>query len=288
MRVLIWVFGSLACLGCSADGAFDGQLVNGLSGGALAGARVVAKAVPSSGDMTSRADGSLSFPDLCKDQSYALSIPDPTWSLAGLVVVKGGEEGASGGEIKVWPAPSGVGVYSLIDGKLKEIRTYADVETVKTKGDGTVIRYPSKRPTQKTKLALIGRDDHLVLVGKAAIQNLKVHPLIRDKGARAFQGTTITDHAYIGVKFTQNTQFERVVANIKKAGTQDVITGKTPVRYMSGKALAPGRYALLGDTDDRVFFVDFKGGAKATGKGKGKGKAKAKAKGKRKGKSKRN
>ena len=105
----------------------------------------------------------------------------------------------------------------------------------------------------------IGPGQFLVIAGKSQTNRMEFHPLIADSGRRAFEGTAIIDHVYIGVRFGSGKEIERVVETPESTKVTDVIAGNNAYRYIGNEALPAGRYAVLGIDDPRVYLIDFAG-----------------------------
>ena len=88
------------------------------------------------------------------------------------------------------------------------------------------------------------------------MESLQFYPLVPDARRRQFKGKSITDHVYIGVKFTTDTKFERLSAAVDESQVERVMSGKRAFHFMSHGALAPGRYAVMADTDTVTSLVD--------------------------------
>jgi hypothetical protein len=266
MRGLILVCLTAWLSACGGNGTFQGRFLDGVSGEPRAGVRVVAKAIGGTNDMTcmareatSEASGSFVLQDLCSGLSYSLSLPDPSLQLGGKVAVRGGEASVEAADLKVWRAPNGSGLYRLTNDKIYRIKTWSDVAEVKSLGKGLPIRYPVMKPTPKTRLPTVRPGDHLLISSAEDIQRLRFVPVVPSEGLRRFQGTSITNHVYLGIKFTTDTLFNPVQVTVDESKVVKVVSGKRAYRYMSHDALPAGRYAVLSDKDNVTYMVDFSG-----------------------------
>jgi hypothetical protein len=239
-------------------------LVDGLTEVPKESVRVVAKTIDQTNDLTCMArestttgQGVFTLKDLCRGLRYGLSIPDPSLQLSGQLAVTGGEASEEVVDHTIWRAPNGPGLYRLADDKLTRIRTWADVDSAKILGSSEVVRYPMMKPTPKTKLVNIGPGNYLVISGAYDIKRLQFHPLIPGPGRRAFVGTTITNHVYIGVRFSSDTVFKRMRVTLDQTKVSKVLSGKHAYHYLGHEALPAGRYAVLSDKDNVTYLVDF-------------------------------
>lgn len=260
MRFWLWV----ALVGCRAGTPYEGVLKDRFSGEPLPQVRVVAKSIGTANDMTcisrdatTGSDGRFVLPDLCDDLPYGLSLADPSLQLSGQLAVRGGEGAAGAQEHLAFRGPNGPGLYLLEDDKISRVRTWADVSEVKILRSPETVRYPMMKPTPRTKLPTVKPGTWLVVSSAQSIKDLQFHPLVPDARRRQFQGKSITDHVYIGVKFTTDTKFERLSAAVDESQVERVMSGKRAFHFMGHGALAPGRYAVMSDTDTVTSLVDF-------------------------------
>ena len=253
---------SAALIGCSTKGSFEGRLVNGLTGQPVPSTRILLKSSDTSDltcmtlEATSGEDGSFSVPGTCAGATYHLELPKESaqWQVTGLGDIRGGEP-VGPTDVTLWEAP-GLGVYYVGD-ETRMIRTAADLDTVTIWETEIEVRYPESIPKNVTR---IDGGDYLLISGAANLKKLKFHPLI-PSDARRF-GTPehyfdMDPWSYIGVKFTSDTDYEVVEATLDDSAITRVDDGDFQAWYVSGKALPPGRYALLGDADRRTYIVDF-------------------------------
>lgn len=258
-NILVWVVLS----GCSTV-KVEGRVVDGLSGEPVAGPyRMRATAVQSDLAMSCQffdtevgADGKFTFDRLCPGTAYKLETDkEDLW----LVEVDEAPDGGWGTptDLTAWRVPKASGLYTLSKGELVALRTDADVKKETILGTEQTVRYPNTVPTN---VALVGADDYLVQVGKAAVDELKFYPLV-PSGIRKFgKGDivyTMEPWVYLGMKFSNDTTFEEVKTEFDAAKVIDKAKGDRKARYVSGAALAEGRYAILKDDDRRMTIVDF-------------------------------
>ena len=256
----IFIILALAILGgCGGVGGYSGVLVSGMDGSGLDGVRLVARSSPPSPDLTCRvketttkSDGGFGFSDLCREQSYILSIPAPNLHLSGSNTIAGGAQ-TEPGKHQVWHGPDGAGIFRLSNGKVQPIPTFSDVSTDETM-DGTPIVYPTMKPTGR--VITIAEGDHLIIAGKNWVKGQQLRPLVADSGRRRLASGVITGHVYIGMKLDGN-GVERIDAVIDKSKVVEVLIRGEGVRFIAHDAVAQGRYALMADSDPRVTILDF-------------------------------
>jgi hypothetical protein len=231
-----------------------------MTGEPLGGVIILAKASPPSSDMTCQARevktspaGTYKFKNLCSGQQYLISTTTPNLFLAGSTGAMGGEEQLEPTRNQAWRAPTGTGVYRMADDALAAIPSFSDVATAKTR-DGEVVRYPTLKPTGR--VITIEEGQHLLLAGRKNIKRLTFYPLVQDSGRRNFTDGAIIDHVYIGASWESGT-LERKEAVLDAEKTKDVLVGTKGLRYLSYDAFPAGRYALLGESDERVMIIDF-------------------------------
>lgn len=262
---------ALSLFACAPGGEFQGKLVDGMTGEPRSvDLRVLAKA--DSTDMTCRVkeaivdgQGAFHLEDLCAADSYVISLSDPQLMMTGISTsVSGAREPTGPMEIQVWRAPTAMGVFKLENDALKGVKTFSDVDTVKTKDGELTVRYPESKPVKLAGSQKIVEGSHLVVRGKQNIDNLKVYPLVEDSEKRGFfEGATIEDHVWIGVKFASDSEYEEVSATFDESKVTTVGEELEQTRYIAHDALPTGRYALLGEEDKRTYILDFGAGAAA-------------------------
>lgn len=273
------VLGLSVLAACAAPGAFQGKLVDPVSGSPRAEVRVVAKAV-SGGDVTCQsreattgADGTFTIEDTCAEHSYVLQSGDDTLILQGDLKVEGGKPAEAARELQAWRAPKGDGVYVVNGDTITEVKKSADIyweplfPDPKNVDVYEKIRYPSVVPNSVPN---VGAGAQLAIAGEDNVADLKIVPLILAQGKVNFphlekgDGTvaTISDASWVGVRFKSTTM--KSLADIEKvdaaldASKVHELKGKGWVTHMiSSDALPAGRYAILSDAGSRMFIVDF-------------------------------
>lgn len=254
---------------CAPGGVFQGTLTDGLTGSPLADTRILLKSTDTT-DMTCGAReattdsaGAFKIENTCKGATYTATTPEPTLFLQTEGPLVGGDASGAPVALKAWRSPEGAGIQVLAGGELKLLRTFADVAQETLLGSTEIVKYPVSKPTGK--VATINTGDHLVLAGKENVDRLKFYPLVDAPGPRKFEGNvTIPDHAFIGVRFTSDTEWERIESTPDAAKVTMVDSADHVIKYIAGDALPAGRYAMLGEKDKRVFIVDF-GSSQAPG-----------------------
>lgn len=245
--------------GCSSPGA-NGVIVDGMTGEPVAEARVVASATSQTSltcmnfETTTDAQGHFQFKGLC-DAEYALKLDDESLWMAEVDTIPAG--GASNLEVKVWRAPAGSGLYRLSGGEIESLRAAGDIMKEKIKGTDELAHYPANIPGA---IPVIGPNDHLVLVGQSAVEQTRIDPLIAS-GPRIFGDDEVEVKmdawSYIGVKFVDDTTFERVNTAVddSKAFTKEKET--RIARFISGSALPAGRYVAWRPEGRGAIILDF-------------------------------
>lgn len=251
---------ALGLMGCGGAGEYRGTLVNGMDSSPLGSVRIVAKASPAPPDLTCQvrettttADGNFVLENLCRDQNYVMSIPEPTLQMSGNTVVAG-VEAMEPTSHQAWRSPDGQGIYRLQGDSVVALPTFSDV-AVDEAMDGTAVRYPDMKPTGK--VLTISEGEHLVLAGKRTIQRMQFFPLVSHEGRVQLKGDTIRDHVFIGVAFDDSGKPTTTEATFDDSKVTEVLIRGEGMRFIAHDAVAPGRYAVLGDTDTRVTVLDF-------------------------------
>lgn len=263
------MFGRLAFLGaflvgCAPTGSFEGKLVDAISGDVMEGVRILAKS-PDATDLTcqvfeatSDAGGIFKLDGLCANAKYDVTTGDNQFLIDGLGQLEGGIQSAGVIDVKVWRAP-GTGVY-ILDGKdLKKQATKTDVKSkVIFESENELAYYPMETFEKLTK---IEENQYLVLSGERNVSKMKFYPLVPEPNERKFgnktEWTTEGPWTYIGIKFTSNTEYERLEntpdpSKVLKAGE-----GERQLLYIKGGALPAGDYAVMADKDRRTYMFKF-------------------------------
>jgi hypothetical protein len=246
---------------CSPGGSYSGTLVDGFTQAPREGVVVLAKSTDTADmacqvrEATTDAAGAFNLQNLCGDGTYQLSLGAEHLMLDQAVTLEGATAAGVGVKVLSWRAPSGAGVFRLKDDKVESLRSFSDVAKETVLGSDVKVRYPTMKPT---KVLTIGADERLVLSGKETLTRMELHPLVADSGTRQFEGeVSIEDHVYIGVAFTSDTEWEAREATVDASKVTLVDNGDRAVKYISGAAVPPGRYALLGQKDSRTYIFDF-------------------------------
>jgi len=248
--------------GCTSSGSYTGQLEAQLGATLPDDLRVIARSEPTSTDMTCQtfdatldASGAFVLNGLCADTTYALSLSNKTLLIEGINKVQGTTEDTPATLMKVWPAPAGNGVAMLSEGSLKSISTYTDIKKLQLLGTQEEVLYPRHKPNSSVVLE---EGNYLVIAGQNTLSRLDFHPLIEEKVERSFHDEyTLGPHFYIGLKFSSNTDVERLEALLDTAKVTNVMSARMAVRYIAHDALAPGHYALMGEGDKRMYTITF-------------------------------
>ncbi len=246
---------------CAPGGSYSGSVVDAMSGSPRGDLRIIAKAEGAT-DLTCMAkegqvaaDGSFAIPGLCSGNSYDIKLSDEQLLIQDAAQVDGGATVADA-RLMTWRAPSGPGIYILKDDKLSMVKTFTDVK-YETKIDDPEMKvaYPYMKPTKLGYVVEPG--SYFVISGKANVDKLEFHPLIEDPGKRTFTDGSIEGHAWVGMRFQSDTEWEPVDAQLDQSKVKMVTSGDRVVHYIPGDALAEGRYAIFGAKDARMFIVDF-------------------------------
>lgn len=239
----------------------EGNLVDGLTGQPLAGKTLLASAEGVSltcQKISANSDdkGHFSLEGLCTgDAAYQVKVTDENLWLETATIPQGGF--AEPTQFTAWRAPQGNGVYALSGETLTLLRTDADLKQETVLNTTEIVQYPSKLPNE---IAKIKAGDFLVAVSKDLCQNTKIVPLVMDVGPRNFNNAvSIPDWWYIGVKFTSDTEFQRVEVSWDKAKEKHVESGERAFCFLPVDVLTAGRYAVMKPDDKRVRIVDVEG-----------------------------
>ncbi|MFT5681935.1 MAG: hypothetical protein ACI8RZ_002853 [Myxococcota bacterium] len=248
--------------GCSSSGAYQGQLEAQLGAPFPDDLRVIARADSNTSDMTCLsfeatpdAAGAFKLDGLCEGVTYTLSLTDRNLLMEGSHEVQGGSAEAPPTLTRVWPMSAGNGVALLSEGKLKSISTYTDVKKLQLLETQEPVLYPRHKPNGSIVVADGG---HLVITGQQTLTRLQFTPLIEETVERSFHDSyTLGPHFYAGLKFSSDTEVERIEAVVDAAKITDVTGGDMAVRYIAHDALPPGHYALMGEGDNRMYTITF-------------------------------
>ena len=247
---------------CSTSGSYTGQLVAQLGSNLPEGLRIVAQADDSTSDLTCQtfeatpdASGAFVLTGLCADTSYTLSLTEKNLLIEGSHTIQGTTEEVLSTLLKVWPASAGNGVAMFTEGKLKAVSTYTNVKKLQLLESEEDVLYPRHKPNSSV---LMAEGAHLVLTGQNTVSKLVFQPLIEEKVERNFHDEyTLGPHFYVGLRFTTDTEVERVEAALDAGKVINVLGADMPVRYIAHDALPPGHYALMGEGDERMYTITF-------------------------------
>lgn len=261
MRHLPAMLLSLGLTACTVSGTYSGTITDAMTGNPRGDIRVVAKSEGSTDltcmakEATADASGTFKLEKLCAGNNYALTLSDDTLLVEDPPTVDGGAQ-VDGAQIKTWRAPAGSGIYILKGDELSMVRTFTDVK-YETKVDDPAMKvaYPYSKPTKLTYVVEPG--SYFVISGQSNVDRLKWQPLIADPGKRTFVDGSIENHAWVGVRFNSDTEWEKVEAQLDASKIKTVQSGERIVQYIPADALPEGRYTLFGENDNRMFIVDF-------------------------------
>lgn len=251
-------------VGCSSV-SIEGRILDGLDNQPVAGPfKVQAKAQNADaslscqlvdGDVTP--EGAFRIDGLCTGTAYTLATDrGDLWLLDGADIPDGGWGAPK--DVVAWRVPTDPGVYRMSKGEMELLRTTTDVAEHRVWKSTAVVRAPQAVPDG---LPQIGAEDYLVLYGKGAVESLEILPLVGYTGKRYYgddaYSYSIDDWVLVGAKSVNDTTVEPVTATVDPAKKIDKQRGDQMVRFVSGAALAAGRYAVLKPDDRRMYIVDF-------------------------------
>lgn len=259
-----WWMTSLVVSGCSSV-AVEGRLLDGLTHEPIAGPfRIQAKATSAEAALSCQLvdgevtpEGAFKIEGLCAGTGYVLATDRPElWLVDGNEVPDGGWGEAK--DLVAFSVPKDPGLYKLAGGEVESIKTAADVDVHRVWKSDQTVRAPSSIPDV---VVSVGPDDHVILVGKGATDDLKWFPLVSYTGKRFFgdqaSSYSIDDWAIVGAKSVNDTTVEPMTAEFDAAKVIDKARGEQKARFVVGSALPSGRYAALRDDDRRMYLVDF-------------------------------
>ncbi|MCB9762650.1 MAG: hypothetical protein H6739_22815 [Alphaproteobacteria bacterium] len=276
------VVAALGLLTACTKGSFEGKLVNGLTGEPIPEMRVLLKGETTDFtcqvfEATTDASGSFKVEGTCADISYALEPGDEAYFLdKSTGAVTGGEPSTGAVEVKAWQAPKGAGVYTLKDGELKSLRTFADVKAATILDTEQKVRYPETQPKDDKSWPPVPEGGYLVLVGKTTIDRLQLLPAIQSpeiKFAPDREGITHWSLGgpwyYIGIEMTSETEFAEKTVQIDaaKVVNADGADESRVAQYIQADAVPDGKYALVGPEDRRTYLIRFGDAAAAPAEG---------------------
>lgn len=204
-------------------------------------------------------DGSYTLSGMCLGETaYSLSIePDKNYFLGEINSFEQGYKAEGPVTIKAWRAPNGTAINILKkDGTtLEPVRSRQKVKSEKITGTEERVYYPSGIKG----VPMMEAGEYLVISGKANA-DLQLYPLI-NSGERMFKTedteVKMQPWSYIGTKFTDDENFERVSATLDAAKVVTVEKDEHIVKFIPTEALGDkGRYALWKDGAETVYLID--------------------------------
>lgn len=271
-------------VGCSATA--NGTLVDGITSEPIPGAgegddslRLVAEAVKEKEDGTFESntdagltcmtfsseiglDGTFSLSGLClSGTGYRLRLNDNDWFLGETDFLPQGTDVSQPMKLKAWHAPMGSGIKILREGDHVRVTSRVNLRSETIKGtEDEKVHYPEGLPGS---VPLIAAGESLVISGTGN-KALKLVPII-NSGPREFKieegmesGPTMDAWSYMGVRFTDDSNFERVQAKIDESKVEVVEHRNHFAKFVPADAVSPpGRYALYKEGEKAAIIVDF-------------------------------
>ncbi|MCB9741100.1 MAG: hypothetical protein H6741_29575 [Alphaproteobacteria bacterium] len=257
----------LALTACT-QGSFEGKLVNGLTGEPVPDMQVLLRGETTDltcqvKEGTTDANGVVKIEGTCGDTEYKLELGKETWFTDTSAPTHTGGTASTGPvEVKVWVGPEGEAVYFMEkDGSFKSQKTYADVTNDVIGGTEQKIRYPAKQPSKDADWRQVPADGWVMITGQATIDRLQFQPAIENEpfpmGVEDPQPMKFPWH-YIGMAVTPDGQFEVKTVQLDEAKFVNATDGgERVVRYIPAGAVPAGKYALLGEKDNRTYLMRF-------------------------------
>jgi hypothetical protein len=193
------------------------------------------------------------------DTRYMVWFERPDLIVLGDNVVEGWEQVPRVRELRAGLYPKEPGVYILHDNQMSRIRTRTRLMTdERVKGSDVPAVYPESI-FQTPSMVRAGQ--HLVLVGASTIQDTRFEPIISEPAARTFDsGASLAGHAFVGLRFASDEDYEVVVAELDTEKVIDVGEGAPlarRARYIPVDALPAGHYALSREGSQDALVVGF-------------------------------
>ncbi|MBT3219791.1 MAG: hypothetical protein HN348_11935 [Proteobacteria bacterium] len=249
-------------IGCGSS--FEGQVVDAMTNKPRGGLRLIAKALSPDVGMTCMTfegttddAGNFSISGLCTGSTgYEITpVKETVWLADFNGVPEGGLQGST--TIQSWRAPTGDGIFSLVDDRLNALRTGGDFMTTISLEKGTDINYPSEIPEE---VLVIEPGQYFVLAGADVINKTTIYPLFYAENIAV--GTPEANQSiskwFAGKKFTGENEYEDVGSVAPDpAKTIKKETADRKVWYISPEALPAGRYGVYKDGDRRMYILDF-------------------------------
>ncbi len=245
----------VALLACTPEpGTTTGRFVDARAGTPVADAEVRLVAAKDECPplvLRTDADGRFSAAGLCGKARWTVVSGDSAWYVP--------DPPAAGPDValRAWRAPEAAGVYTVAGATITPLVTHTVLDAVRVFDSDREVRFPVEIPGA---LPRIDGDVALLIVGGVLGETPRFEPLVPSPERRWF-GTKaapqpIDPWVYLGVRFASDTVLEPVEAPLDRAGIERV-AGPRPLQYVSGAALAPGRYALPTPDGARAFLLDF-------------------------------
>lgn len=207
-------------------------------------------------------DGSFNLSGLCLSSTgYRLRLSDASWFLGETDFLPQGSDVSAPRTIKAWHAPMGTGIKTLIDDNHGRITSRVNLRSEIIKGtEDEKVLYPEGLPGN---VPLIPPGGSLVITGMAN-KDMRIVPLI-ESGPREFRveegmetGPTMDSWVYLGTRFTDDTTFERVQAQIDESKVTRVEHRNHFAKFVPTEAVSPpGRYAVHVEGQKHAFVLDF-------------------------------
>lgn len=194
-------------------------------------------------------DGAWSAPNLPCGPAWTVTPSDPGWYRPEPAPV------GTATPLTAWRAPQDTGVYTVRGTEVTPLVTHTGLDVLRILDSTEEVRFPLEIPGTLPRVA---GDTVLLLVG-APVGEATFVPLVLSPERRWF-GTKeapkpVDPWVYLGIRFLDDTRFERVTAMLDPAGVMDV-GGPRPLRYIQGNALPAGRYALPTADAARAFLLE--------------------------------
>jgi hypothetical protein len=248
-------------------GSYEGRIVDPWTGSGRGGVKVIARAPNDVMDAacqvtegTTSSDGTFRLERTCAEVTYTLRLDDPKLFAPDLPAVKGGADEKAASDIAAWRVPGAAGVYLLRNDELDSLHMNAPVEGAWIKGTDKkeVALYPTAVPDP---LPTLQSGDVLILSGAATIARLKLYPMIHHPAPITLElasgaGMKVSDAWYLGYDFRSDREFDKVAAKLDESKVKVIGADASAAKMIPADALAPGRYAFLGDEDTRMLIVE--------------------------------
>lgn len=197
---------------------------------------------------TTDADGAWQVADLCGQATWTVAPADPLWFVATPPAA------VPDTELRAWRAPESEGVY-LIDGtSITTLTTHTVLDAAPVFGTTELVRFPVEIPGEVPRID--GTRALLIVGSDPALTFAPLVPSERRVFGSKDAPRPLDPWVYLGVRFTDDTTHEAVVATVRPEGVTTVDAPRA-LRYVSGTALPAGRYALPTTDGARAWLLDF-------------------------------